>query len=81
MTFRAKVTLLGEGAHGSLSKQSISVYQLRKEAQPQTYGICLKEVWGVDPERYDSGRVNHFLGWPLKYDVYGGGWSTIWMGV
>ncbi|KAF9442571.1 FAD/NAD(P)-binding domain-containing protein, partial [Macrolepiota fuliginosa MF-IS2] len=75
MAFRAKVTLLGEGAHGSLSKQAISMYQLRKEAQPQTYGIGLKEVWRVDPEQYDPGRVNHFLGWPLPYDIYGGGWE------
>ncbi|KAF5345402.1 hypothetical protein D9756_010971 [Leucocoprinus leucothites] len=75
MAFRAKVTLLGEGAHGSLSKQAISMYQLRKEAQPQTYGIGLKEVWRVDPEHYEPGKVNHFLGWPLPYDVYGGGWE------
>ncbi|KAJ3555451.1 hypothetical protein NP233_g12203 [Leucocoprinus birnbaumii] len=75
MAFRAKVTLLGEGAHGSLSKQAISMYQLRKEAQPQTYGIGLKEVWRVDPEQYEPGKVNHFLGWPLSYDVYGGGWE------
>lgn len=75
MAFRAKVTLLGEGAHGSLSKQAISMYQLRKEAQPQTYGIGLKEVWRVDPENYQPGLVNHFLGWPLAYDVYGGGFE------
>ncbi|KXN92915.1 putative electron transfer flavoprotein-ubiquinone oxidoreductase, mitochondrial [Leucoagaricus sp. SymC.cos] len=75
MAFRAKVTLLGEGAHGSLSKQAISMYQLRKDAQPQTYGIGLKEVWRVDPKNYEPGKVNHFLGWPLSYDVYGGGWE------
>lgn len=75
MVFRAKVTLLGEGAHGSLSKQVMEMYQLGKEAQPQTYGIGLKEVWRVDPKHHEPGKVNHFLGWPLPYDVYGGGWE------
>jgi electron-transferring-flavoprotein dehydrogenase len=75
MAFRSKVTLLAEGAHGSLSKQAISMYQLRREAQPQTYAIGLKEVWRVDPNQYEPGKVNHFLGWPLSYDVYGGGWE------
>ena len=75
MVFRAQVTLLGEGAHGSLSKQVMEMYQLGKEAQPQTYGIGLKEVWRVDPKHHEPGKVNHFLGWPLPYDVYGGGWE------
>jgi len=75
MVFRAKVTLLGEGAHGSLSKQAIQMYRLGKEAQPQTYGIGLKEVWRVDPNDHEPGKVTHFLGWPLSYDVYGGGWE------
>ncbi|KAH9474917.1 putative electron transfer flavoprotein-ubiquinone oxidoreductase, mitochondrial [Psilocybe cubensis] len=74
MAFRAKVTLLAEGAHGSLSKQAISLYNLRKEAEPQTYGIGLKEVWRVDPEKHKPGEVVHTLGWPLDKDTYGGGW-------
>ncbi|KAF9446173.1 hypothetical protein P691DRAFT_794837 [Macrolepiota fuliginosa MF-IS2] len=75
MAFYVKVTLLDKSVHGSLSKQVISMYQLRKEVQPQTYGIGLKEVWRVDLEQYDPGRVNHFLGWPLPYDIYGGSWE------
>ncbi|PPQ90503.1 hypothetical protein CVT25_014186 [Psilocybe cyanescens] len=74
MAFRAKVTLLAEGAHGSLSKQAISLYNLRKEAEPQTYGIGLKEVWRVDPEKHKPGEVVHTLGWPLDKNTYGGGW-------
>ena len=73
MAFRAKVTLLAEGAHGSLSKQAISMYNLRKESQPQTYGIGLKEVWRVDPEKHDAGKVIHTMGWPLTNSTYGGG--------
>ncbi|KAF8732354.1 hypothetical protein AX14_004515 [Amanita brunnescens Koide BX004] len=74
MAFRSKVTLLAEGAHGSLSKMAITRYQLRKEAQPQTYGIGLKEVWRVDPEQYRPGDVAHTIGWPLDKSTYGGGW-------
>ncbi|KAF8660483.1 hypothetical protein AX16_001609 [Volvariella volvacea WC 439] len=74
MAFRSKVTLLAEGAHGSLSKSAIAKYQLNKESQPQTYGIGVKEVWRVDPEQYRPGEVIHTLGWPLDWSTYGGGW-------
>ncbi|KAG6844846.1 hypothetical protein H0H87_003089 [Tephrocybe sp. NHM501043] len=73
MKFNAKVTLLGEGAHGSLSKLAIRKYNLRKEAQPQTYGIGVKEVWRVDPSKHEEGKVVHTMGWPLDYKTYGGG--------
>ncbi|KAF5381762.1 hypothetical protein D9615_005511 [Tricholomella constricta] len=74
MAFNAKVTLLAEGAHGSLSKLAIQKYQLRKESQPQTYGIGVKEVWRVDPAQYQPGKVVHTMGWPLDTKTYGGGW-------
>ena len=51
MIFRSKITLLAEGAHGSLSKTVLNKYDLRRESEPQTYGFGLKEVWRVD----DSG--------------------------
>ncbi|KAF8549239.1 FAD/NAD(P)-binding domain-containing protein [Imleria badia] len=73
MEFRAKVTLIAEGAHGSLSKELIRKFDLRKDADPQTYGIGLKEVWRVDPSQYRPGEVVHTLGWPLDYLTYGGG--------
>jgi len=75
MAFNAKVTLLAEGAHGSLSKLAIQKYQLRKESQPQTYGIGLKEVWRVDPSKHQPGKVVHSLGWPLDSSTYGGGFE------
>lgn len=74
MAFNAKVTLLAEGAHGSLSKQAIKTYQLRKEAQPQTYGIGVKEVWRVDPANHRPGEIVHTMGWPMDMHTYGGGW-------
>ncbi|KAF9242260.1 hypothetical protein BU15DRAFT_43952 [Melanogaster broomeanus] len=74
MEFRAKVTLIAEGAHGSLSKELINKFDLRKDSDPQTYGIGLKEVWRVDPSQYRPGQVVHTMGWPLDYKTYGGGW-------
>jgi len=74
MIFRSKVTLFAEGAHGSLSKQLYSIYNLRRDAQPQTYAIGLKEVWRVDPKEHKPGEVVHTMGWPLGKDTYGGGW-------
>lgn len=73
VAFRAKVTLLAEGAHGSLSKIAIHRYQLARNVQPQTYGIGVKEVWRVDSDKHKPGQVIHTLGWPLDTHTYGGG--------
>ncbi|KAI0080480.1 FAD/NAD(P)-binding domain-containing protein [Panus rudis PR-1116 ss-1] len=74
MEFRAKVTLLAEGAHGSLSKEAIRRFKLREGRDPQTYGIGIKEVWRVDPSKHQPGFVLHTMGWPLDWKTYGGGW-------
>ncbi|PSS34160.1 hypothetical protein PHLCEN_2v1777 [Hermanssonia centrifuga] len=74
MEFRAKVTLLAEGAHGSLSKEAIRRFGLREGKNLQTYGIGVKEVWKVDPSKYQAGKVVHTMGWPLDWRTYGGGW-------
>lgn len=75
MEFRAPVTLLAEGCHGNLSKSVIREFDLRAKAGagPQTYGIGLKEVWEIDPKKFESGRVAHTIGFPLTSSVYGGG--------
>jgi electron-transferring-flavoprotein dehydrogenase len=74
MTFKAKVTLLAEGARGSLTKGVSKHFDLWHDVDPQTYGIGVKEVWRVDPSRYRPGEVVHTMGWPLDYKTYGGGW-------
>ncbi|RPD60957.1 FAD/NAD(P)-binding domain-containing protein [Lentinus tigrinus ALCF2SS1-7] len=74
MEFRARVTLLAEGAHGSLSKEAIRRFKLRDGRDPQTYGLGLKEVWRVDPSKHQPGKVVHTMGWPLDFHTYGGGW-------
>ncbi|KAG1810995.1 hypothetical protein EV424DRAFT_1557954, partial [Suillus variegatus] len=74
MEFRARVTLIAEGAHGSIAKELIQKFDLRRNSDPQTYGIGLKEVWRVDPTQYRPGEVVHTMGWPLDFRTYGGGW-------
>lgn len=74
MEFRAPITLLAEGAHGSLSLKIMKELKLREEvgADPQTYGIGIKEVWRVKPENHEPGLVAHTMGHPLSTDTYGG---------
>lgn len=74
MEFHARMTVLAEGCHGSLSKQVIHKYDLRNGVNPQTYGLGIKEVWQVEPERWREGFVSHSMGYPLSKGVYGGGW-------
>ncbi|MCJ1473806.1 hypothetical protein MMC13_002457 [Lambiella insularis] len=74
MEFHARVTFFAEGCHGSLTKQIIKKFDLRKESQPQTYGLGLKEVWEIKPENFRKGEVVHSMGYPLPSNTYGGGW-------
>jgi electron-transferring-flavoprotein dehydrogenase len=70
---RAKVTVLAEGPRGSLTKDLVNKLKL-DGLNPQVYGIGIKELWDVQPGRIDTGSVAHTLGWPLRSDIYGGGW-------
>jgi len=74
MEFHAKVTLLAEGCHGSLTKQIIKKFDLRRDSEPQTYALGLKEVWEIDPSKFMKGEIVHSMGYPLPKDTYGGGW-------
>jgi electron-transferring-flavoprotein dehydrogenase len=72
MELRAKYTLFAEGARGSLTKQLIAKYQLGKDREPQKFGIGLKELWKVAPEKHKPGLVQHSFGWPLDNSTGGG---------
>jgi electron-transferring-flavoprotein dehydrogenase len=67
-----KYVLIAEGAHGSLAKQLIARFDLRKGRDPQKYGIGLKELWEIAPEKARPGHVQHTFGWPLRDDTGGG---------
>ncbi|PPC82206.1 MAG: electron transfer flavoprotein-ubiquinone oxidoreductase, partial [Hyphomicrobium sp.] len=72
MELRAKYTLFGEGARGSLSKGLIKKFELDKDHEPQKYGIGLKELWQVAPDKHQRGLVQHSFGWPLDNRTGGG---------
>ena len=69
---RARQTLFGEGARGSLTKGLMARFDLGAASDPQTYGIGIKELWEVDPAKHRPGTVVHTVGWPLDGATYGG---------
>ena len=71
---RAKVTVLGEGPRGSLTKKLIERLGLAEGREPQTYVLGVKELWELPDDRYPAGRVTHTLGFPSDVHTYGGGW-------
>src|SRR5712671_6033155 len=70
----AKVTVLGEGVRGSLTKKLIQRLGLDKGREPQIYSLGVKELWELPDDRYPAGRVTHTLGFPSDQWTYGGGW-------
>jgi electron-transferring-flavoprotein dehydrogenase len=70
---RAKITILAEGARGSLTKQLIQKLKLDEGRNPQVYTVGVKEVWDVPGQRSVKGRVIHTMGWPLRNQEFGGG--------
>jgi electron-transferring-flavoprotein dehydrogenase len=72
MELRAKYTLIGEGARGSLAKQLIRKFNLDEGREPQKFGIGIKELWQVDPAVHRPGFVQHTFGWPLDARTGGG---------
>ena len=69
----ARYTILAEGVRGNLSEQIIDRFDLREQADPQHYGIGIKEVWKIEPQKHDEGLVVHTAGWPLDDHTEGGG--------
>jgi electron-transferring-flavoprotein dehydrogenase len=72
MELHAKYTFIAEGARGSLSKGLIRRFDLAKDHEPQKYGIGLKELWQVAPDKHRPGFVQHTFGWPLGNRTGGG---------
>ncbi len=72
MELHAKYTLFAEGCRGHLGKQLEQKFNLRNGADPQVYGIGVKELWEIKPEQHKKGMVMHTAGWPLQTDTYGG---------
>ncbi|WP_301233413.1 electron transfer flavoprotein-ubiquinone oxidoreductase [Pandoraea cepalis] len=72
MELHAKYTLFCEGARGQLGRQLNEKFKLSDNADPQVYGLGIKEVWEIEPSKHTPGLVMHTAGWPLEHDTYGG---------
>ncbi|HLA36327.1 MAG TPA: NAD(P)/FAD-dependent oxidoreductase, partial [Rhodocyclaceae bacterium] len=72
MELIGKYTLFAEGCRGHLGKQLEEKFHLRANSDPQTYAIGIRELWEIDPEKFESGLVMHTTGWPLA-NTYSGG--------
>lgn len=70
----AEHVILAEGCFGNLSQDAITRFNLRRAGRHQTYGLGIKEIWQVKPERFQGGLAMHTIGWPLPGNVHGGGW-------
>ncbi len=68
-----KFTIFAEGCRGNLGESLMTHFDLRKDADPQHYGIGLKEIWEVEADKHDEGLVVHTMGWPLDNKTEGGG--------
>jgi electron-transferring-flavoprotein dehydrogenase len=72
MELHARYTFFAEGVRGHLSKMLKGRFDLEADCEPQTYGIGIKELWDIAPEKHEPGRVIHTQGWPLRDEVGGG---------
>ncbi|ALL13543.1 electron transfer flavoprotein-ubiquinone oxidoreductase [Caulobacter henricii] len=72
MELHGKYVFIAEGVRGSLAKQLIAKFDLSAGKSPQKYGIGIKELWQVPPEKHQPGLAEHTTGWPLD-DKTGGG--------
>src|SRR5256885_10695620 len=72
MELHAKYSFFAEGSRGHLGRQLFARFPLQRDADPQVYGIGLKELWEVKAERHRPGLVLHSAGWPLDAGTYGG---------
>ena len=73
MEIHAAYTLIAEGTRGSLTRELEEHFALRHESGTQKYGLGLKEVWKISPDKHQAGLVQHTIGWPLNDDAGGGG--------
>ncbi len=68
----ARYTFFAEGCRGHLGRQLMEKFSLRADSEAPTYGIGIKELWQIDPDKHRPGLVVHTAGWPLPSDTYGG---------
>jgi electron-transferring-flavoprotein dehydrogenase len=78
MELHGKYVFIAEGARGSLAKVLQARFDLCANSEPQKYGIGIKELWEVPPEKHKPGLVLHTVGWPLDRETGGGSFMYHW---
>lgn len=73
LELHAKYTFFAEGVRGHLTKILKKKFELDTDSEPQIYGLGIKELWDIDPDKHVPGRVIHSQGWPLGDGSNGGG--------
>ncbi|HEY3225392.1 MAG TPA: electron transfer flavoprotein-ubiquinone oxidoreductase [Planctomycetota bacterium] len=69
---RAKITVLGEGPRGHLTRELVSRFRLDAGRAPQVYATGVKEIWELPEGKVHDGRVLLTMGWPLRSEEFGG---------
>ncbi len=72
MELYGKYVFLSEGVRGSLSKEVIARYGLADDCDVPKFGLGMKEIWEVQPDKHNEGEVTHTMGWPLGWKNSGG---------
>jgi len=72
INLQASYTVFAEGSRGSLTKQLFEKFHLTEKSDPQTYGLGLKEIWEILPDKHHPGKIVHTIGFPLDSKTYGG---------
>jgi len=69
---KAKITVLGEGSSGALTRNVINHFDLSKGKLPQVFELAVKEIFEMPPGSVAEGRVIHTLGYPMNGQTAGG---------
>ena len=72
MELHGRYVFIAEGVRGSLAKKIISGFKLDARSDPQKFGIGIKELWQIPPEKHQPGLAQHSTGWPLDNSTGGG---------
>jgi electron-transferring-flavoprotein dehydrogenase len=74
---RAKVTIFADGVRGNLTKNVTRQLALDRGRLPQLYALGIKELWEIPADRVAAGTVIHTMGYPLRFEEFGGGFLYV----
>ena len=68
MELLGKYVFIAEGVRGSLAKEIIAKYNLSEGREPQKYGLGMKELWEVRPEKHQPGPGDPHHGLAARHE-------------